>query len=29
MQDDGIHPNEKGTLVISETLQLSIVNKIK
>jgi acyl-CoA thioesterase-1 len=28
-QDDGIHPNEKGTFVISKTLQLSIVNKIK
>ena len=28
-QDDGIHPNEKGTFVISKTLLLSIVNKIK
>ena len=28
-QDDGIHPNEKGTLVISRTLQISIVNKIR
>ena len=28
-QDDGIHPNEKGTFVISKILLLSIVNKIK
>ncbi|MDB4157370.1 arylesterase [Candidatus Pelagibacter sp.] len=28
-QDDGIHPNEKGTFVVSKTLLLSIVNKIK
>jgi len=28
-QVDGIHPNEKGTYVISKTLLLSIVNKIK
>jgi acyl-CoA thioesterase-1 len=28
-QNDGIHPNEKGTFVISKTLLLSIVNKIK
>ena len=28
-QDDGIHPNEKGTLIISKTLQMSIVNNIK
>jgi acyl-CoA thioesterase-1 len=28
-QDDGIHPNEKGTFVISKTLLSSILNKIK
>tara|TARA_B100000767_G_C19658301_1_gene489854 strand:- start:191 stop:802 length:612 start_codon:yes stop_codon:yes gene_type:complete len=28
-QEDGMHPNERGTLIISKTLQLSIVNKIK
>ena len=28
-QDDGIHPNEKGTLIISKILQMNIVNKIK
>jgi len=28
-QDDSIHPNQKGTLVISKTLQISIINKIK
>jgi len=28
-QSDGIHPNEKGTLIISKTLQMSIVNNIK
>jgi acyl-CoA thioesterase-1 len=28
-QDDGIHPNEKGTLIISKILQKSIINKIK
>jgi acyl-CoA thioesterase-1 len=28
-QDDGIHPNEKGTLIISKTLQMSIINNIK
>jgi len=28
-QDDGIHPNKKGSLIISETLQISIINKIK
>jgi acyl-CoA thioesterase-1 len=28
-QNDGIHPNEKGTLIISKTLQMSIVKKIK
>jgi len=28
-QGDGIHPNEKGTLIISKTLQMSIVNNIK
>jgi acyl-CoA thioesterase-1 len=28
-QDDGIHPNEKGTFLISKTLLSSIVEKIK
>ena len=28
-QIDGIHPNKKGSLIISETLQISIINKIK
>ena len=28
-QDDGIHPNEKGTLILSKTLQKSIINSIK
>tara|TARA_B110000261_G_scaffold148481_1_gene174297 strand:+ start:323 stop:937 length:615 start_codon:yes stop_codon:yes gene_type:complete len=28
-QDDGIHPNEKGTLILSKTLQKSIINLIK
>ena len=28
-QDDGIHPNVKGTLIISKILQKSIINKIK
>jgi len=28
-QDDGIHPNKKGSLVVSKTLQISIINKIK
>ena len=28
-QADGIHPNEKGTLIISKTLQMSIVKNIK
>jgi acyl-CoA thioesterase-1 len=28
-QDDGMHPNEKGILIISKTLQVSIINKIK
>jgi acyl-CoA thioesterase-1 len=28
-QDDGMHPNEKGTLIISKTLQTSIIDKIK
>tara|TARA_B110000483_G_C17963852_1_gene453153 strand:- start:194 stop:763 length:570 start_codon:yes stop_codon:yes gene_type:complete len=28
-QDDGIHPNEKGTFVISKILLSSILNKIK
>jgi len=28
-QDDGMHPNEKGTLIISDTLQKSIVSFIK
>ena len=25
-QDDGMHPNEKGTLIVSETLKKSIIN---
>jgi|TARA_B110000027_G_scaffold111033_1_gene119132 acyl-CoA thioesterase-1 len=28
-QDDGIHPNKKGTLIINKTLQKFIINKIK
>ena len=28
-QDDGMHPNEKGTLVVSETLKKSIISFIK
>ena len=28
-QDDGIHPNEKGTLVVSSTLKKNIINFIK
>jgi acyl-CoA thioesterase-1 len=28
-QDDGIHPNEKGTLIVSETLTKSIISFIK
>jgi len=28
-QDDGIHPNEKGTLIISKTLKTIIIKKIK
>ncbi|MDC1250575.1 arylesterase [Pelagibacteraceae bacterium] len=28
-QDDGMHPNEKGTLIVSETLKKSIINFIK
>jgi acyl-CoA thioesterase-1 len=28
-QSDGIHPNEKGTLVISETIKKSILEKMK
>jgi acyl-CoA thioesterase I len=28
-QDDGMHPNEKGTLIISETLKKSIIRFIK
>jgi acyl-CoA thioesterase-1 len=28
-QDDGIHPNERGTLIISKTLQMNIIDKIK
>ena len=28
-QDDGIHPNEKGTLILSKTLKKSIINSIK
>ena len=24
-QDDGIHPNEKGTLIVSDTLKKSII----
>ena len=28
-QDDGMHPNEKGTLVVSDTLKKSIINFIK
>ena len=28
-QDDGMHPNEKGTLIISSTLKNTILNFIK
>jgi len=28
-QDDGMHPNEKGTLIISDTLTKSITSFIK
>ena len=28
-QSDGMHPNEKGTLVISDTLEKSIISFIK
>ena len=28
-QDDGMHPNEKGTLIVSDTLKKSIINFIK
>ena len=28
-QDDGIHPNEKGTLILSDTLTKSIISFIK
>jgi len=28
-QDDGMHPNERGTLIISKTIQTSIIDKIK
>ena len=28
-QDDGMHPNEKGTLIISDTLKKSIISFIK
>jgi len=28
-QDDGMHPNEKGTLIVSETLKKSIISFIK
>ncbi len=28
-QDDGIHPNEKGTLIVSSTLKKNIINFIK
>jgi len=28
-QDDGIHPNEKGTLIVSDTLTKSIISFIK
>ena len=28
-QDDGIHPNEKGTLIVSDTLKKSIIGFIK
>jgi acyl-CoA thioesterase-1 len=28
-QDDGMHPNEKGTIIISDTLTKSIINFIK
>jgi len=28
-QDDGMHPNEKGTLIVSDTLKKSIISFIK
>jgi acyl-CoA thioesterase-1 len=28
-QEDGMHPNEKGTIIISDTLTKSIINFIK
>ena len=28
-QDDGIHPNEKGTLLVSDTLKKSIISFVK
>jgi acyl-CoA thioesterase-1 len=28
-QDDGIHPNEKGTVIVSDTLTKSIISFIK
>ena len=28
-QDDGIHPNEKGTIILSDTLTKSIISFIK
>jgi acyl-CoA thioesterase I len=28
-QDDGMHPNEKGTLIVSDTLTISIISFIK
>ncbi len=28
-QDDGMHPNEKGTLILSDTVKKSIINFIK
>jgi acyl-CoA thioesterase-1 len=28
-QDDGMHPNEEGTLIISNTLKKTIINFIK
>ena len=28
-QDDGIHPNEKGTLIVSDTIKKSIISFIK
>jgi acyl-CoA thioesterase-1 len=28
-QDDGMHPNAKGTLIVSDTLTRSIINYLK